>query len=168
MTLEESVAREIETFKNLISRIEYHTDDSKFFYEVSSHAEYIAHDIERIHSAYYVAFAEYGPDDNFIRVYYPLGLMTAEQAYKILEEELVAEDAEPWNDSGIREVTKEELDKYYDLIEIQKLYDDLYHNRNRLQDILPPDFIDNLKIKRDNLRNELGFTHRWIRVSSRH
>ncbi len=168
MTLEESVAREIETFKNLISRIEYHTDDSKFFYEVSSHAEYIAHDIERIHSAYYVAWSEYGPDDNFDRVYYPLGLMTAEQAYKILKEELVGEDAEPWNSSGIREVTKEELDKYYDLIEIQKLYDDFYHNRNRLKDILPLNFIDNLKTKKDNLRNELGFTRQWEHVCSRY
>ena len=168
MTFEENLAREIENFKNLISRIDYHTDDSKFFYEVSRNAGYIAHDIEHVHSAYYVAFVEHGPDDNFDRCWYPLGYMTAEQAYKILNEELVDEEAEPWNDNGIKEVTEEEFGKYYDLIEIQTLYDDFYPNQNRLKDILPPDFINKLTVKKDTLRNELGLTRQWMRVSSRH
>lgn len=169
MITKENVINEINNFKQLLLEIDSHIDDRNFFMQLSNHAEYIAHDIDRIHSGYYVAFAEYGPDDNFIREYYPLGLMTAEQAYKILNEELIGneDDLEPWNDSGIKEVTKDELNKYYELIKLQKLYDSLHDSQYNLRDILPSDFIDNLKNKVDALRNELGFTRRWMHVCSR-
>lgn len=168
MSLNESVSNSIKNFNELVSEIDEHADDSAYFYKLSQHAEWIAHGIERVHSRYYVAFVEDGPDDDFVRIWYPLGFMTAEKAYKILNEMLVSDDSEPWNDSGIKEVSKEELNRYYDLIDWQELYDRLHGNRCKLHDILPKDFINELKKKIDSLREELGLKYRWEHVSSKY
>ena len=168
MSLNDSVANSIKNFNELLSEIDEHTDDSAYFYKLSQYAEWIAHDIESVHSGYYVAFVESGPDDNFVRGWYPLGFMTAEKAYKILNEELVCEDSEPWNDSGIVQVSREKHDSYYDLIKLQKLYDSLCSSQYTLCDILPKDFINELKKKIDVLRKELGLKYRWEYVCSRY
>lgn len=163
MSLEEAVKEQISDIKNIISEIDNHSDDSKFFRELSQQAQWIANDIDRIHSGYYVAFIEVGPDDDFVRIYYPLGFMTAHEAYKILDEELDISD-EPWNENGIIEVSEEIHNKYYDLIKIKELYDYIIRNKYELIAILPPNFIEDLKAKIDKLRNDLGFTRRWQHV----
>lgn len=93
--------------------------------------------------------------------------MTAEKAYEILNEELIPEDSEPWNESGIKEVSQEAYNKYRKLISLQKLYDSLHISQDMLHDILPTDFMDELKNRVVALREELGLKYLWERVSSR-
>lgn len=168
MEFKESITHQIECFNVLISEINDHIDDASFFRELSKRAKYIANDIDKIHSGYYFAFVDNGPDDNFIRIYYPLGFVTAKEAWRILKEELIDENFQAWNECGIGEVTKQEFDKFNDLLRIQNFYDDLYDKRNSLDDILPSNFLNNLKTKILKLRCELGFNYRWIRVCSRY
>lgn len=163
MSLEDSIKKQITYFKKLVSEIDDHSDDSKYFYKLSQKAEWIARDIDRIHCGYYVAFIEIGPEDNFDRIYYPLGLMTAHEAYRILKEELDGSDG-PWNEKGIVEVSEEEYDKYYDLIHITELYGHIIKNKYKLTTILPPNFIEDLKALIDKLKSDLGFTHSWQHV----
>ncbi len=168
MVTKESVVDSINDFKNLVSEIDEHVDDNKFFYKLCKRAKCIAHDIESIDFAYFVAFAEYGRYDNFVRVYYPLGFMTAERARKILDEKTIADYSESRNEGGIKEVSEEEYHKYFDLIEIQKLYDSLHNSQYMLRDILPKDFIKEVEKKVDALRDELGLRHHWEHVASRY
>ena len=166
MSLENAIKEQISDIKNIISEIDNHSDDSKFFRKLSQKAEWIANDIDRIHSGYYVAFIEVGPDDDFIRIYYPLGCMTEHEARKILDEELVT-DIDYWNENGIFEVSEEKYYKYYDLIKIQEFYSYIKKNEYELIDILPPSFIENINAKINKLRDNLGLTRRWMRVKYR-
>ena len=166
MSLENAIKKQISDIKNIISEIDNHSDDSKFFHELSQQAQWIANDIDKTHSGYYVAFTEVGPDDDFIRIYYPLGFMTKHEAYKILDEELDIDD-DSYNESGVFEVSKEKYDKYLDLIKIQRFYNYIKENKYEIIDILPPNFIENLNAKIEKLRNDVGFTRRWMHVAYR-
>ncbi len=166
MSLEDIIKEQISNIKSIVSEIDNHSDDSKFFRELSQQAQYIAGDIDKIHSGYYVAFIEVGPDDDFIRIYYPLGFMTEHEAYKILDEELDVDD-ESYNENGVFEVSEEKYNKYCDLIKIKRFYDYTKQNKYEIIDILPPNFIENLKAKIDKLRSDLGLTRRWMHVQYR-
>lgn len=163
MDLENYIKEQISNFKELVSEIDNHSDDSKFFSKLSQKAQWIARDINKIHSGYYVAFIEIGPEDNFDRIYYPLGFMTEHKARKILDEELDISD-EPWNENGIVEVSKEKYDKYFDLIKLDELHIHIVKNKYEIINLLPPNFIEDLKAKIDKLRNDLGLTRSWMHV----
>lgn len=166
MALEDIIKEQISIFKELVSEIDDHSDDSKFFRKLSQKAQWIAGDIDKIHSGYYVAFIEVGPDDDFIRIYYPLGFMTEHEARKLLDEELDTND-DSWNENGIFEVSEEKYYEYYELIRVQKFYNYIKENKYKLIDILPPNFIENLDVKINKFRNNLGLTRRWMHVEYR-
>ena len=166
MTLENRIAEQVLNIKKLISEIESHSDDSDYFYKLSQKAEWLARDIDRVHSGYYVAFVDCGSEDDFDRIYYPLGLMTAERAREILNKELDSEDC--CNECGIKEVSEEEIEKYYEIRKLQELYDRLVSTKYELKNILPNTFMDDLKIKIDQLRRDIGFRFRWEIVGCRY
>ena len=164
MSLEDVIKEQISDIKDNISKIDNQSDNSKFFRKLSQQAQWIANDIDRIHSGYYVAFIEVGSDDDFIRIYYPLGLMTEHEAHKILDEELDTND-DSWNENGIFEVSKEKYYKYFDLLKMQKFCTYIKENKYEIIDILPPNFIENLNAKIEKLRSDLGLTCRWMHVN---
>lgn len=166
MASEDIIKKQISDIEKLISEIDDNLDDSEYFCTLSQRIQHLTDDINRIHSGYYVAFINIGPEDNFSRFYYPLGFMTTYEAYRILRDELTIY-RDPCNEEGIVEVSKEEYDKYYSLITLDELHDHIVKHKNELIAVLPPNFIKDIKVKIDKLRSDLGFTYSWQYVCRR-
>ena len=150
-TLKNRIATQIAGLKGSIANIDDHSDDSEFFYKLSQNVKWIAHDIDRIHSGYYIAIMG--------NMHYPLGFMTADQALERLEKEHGFDDYYRGEDH-IKEVSPELYGKYLDLIQINELYDHIEHLKYELQAIIPDDFVDGLKAKIEQLRSDIGFEFR--------
>lgn len=163
MILENDIGKQIYDIKKLVSEIDDHSNDSVFFRKLSQQAQELANNIDRIHYGYYVAYVEIVLDNIPDKSYYPLGFMTQYEAYRILDEELDPL-AEPWDENGIIEVSKEIYDKYYDLMKMKELYDHIIRNKSEMNAILPLNFMEDLKAKIDKLRSDLGFTHDWQHI----
>ena len=151
-SLKDRIATQIAALKVSASNAEYHLDDSEFFYKLSQNVKGIAHDIDIIHFGYYVVIID--------NVHYPIGFMTRAEAFEYIENEDKL-NATYYGDCTIKEVSKEVYDKYFDLIQLDELYDHIDNLRYILNDAILDTFITDLKTKIKQLRRDIGFKTRW-------
>lgn len=149
--LKARITVQIAKLKDLVSNAEDHSDDSEFFYKLSQNVKWIAQDIDRVYSGYYIAIID--------NTHYPIGFMTRSEALEYLENEYKFNNH--CVDVTVKAVSKELYDKYSDLIQFNELYKDIEHLKYKLEDTIPDTFINDLKTKIEQLRNDIGFESRW-------
>jgi len=118
-------------------------------------------EIKRNQSAIFVSINDIGPDDDFTRIYTPLGFMTREEAEKKCEE--LSDDNFGWAMDGVKEITPEEYDLYIACGHWSTIRDTLgYMRGDEFQDSITREvMLERAEKQLAVLRDKLGFEYRW-------
>lgn len=146
----------VDRIKNIVDHMDESIDDSVLVTELEELAKSLRRSIENLHSAIYVAVYDDGPDDDFTRVYVPLGTMTCAEAKERLGE-LTANTY----DGYVKEITEEEWDDLIRLRYLTEILFDLKMIINHSYDAILQDTTNDISTKVTELRDKVGFKHRW-------
>lgn len=153
-TNNEMFATEINQFKDTVAKLNGTYDELDALDELKEHLDYIIELCSNSHKAYFISVNDIGPDDDFIRVYTPIGFVTRSEALaKCMK--LSGEDG--YGENDILEVDKETYDMY---IEWRQWYDLAKQVRffHEAQELIP---YDSVKNKVDEIKAALGLGYRW-------
>lgn len=159
--MDEIYQGKINEIAGLVGKLGGQGDDTELLQEIEELCRETRIHLEGLVSGWFISVNFYGPYDDYIKVYRPLGYMALDKARDIC---LGMSDPNSWNedDDDVMEADKPIFDKFVTLAGWSTMLCNAQYLRAYGDEL--PGYIDGIEDRISSIRDELGLTRKWEKV----